>query len=85
MHDGVAHRRATFDHTLYYQHMTDHPPLPEEVASYADASAFMKDAKAKGLVSMNRRAFSKNLTGSLSNTDFYVMEHAKTLAALYQH
>jgi hypothetical protein len=85
VHDGEVHSRARFDHSLYYQILSDRKALPGEHASYADASHFMNEAKSKALVSMSRHVYMKKLSGDLPNRDFFVLGAAESVSELYEH
>jgi hypothetical protein len=85
VHDGAVHEHALFDHSLYYQIMSERSAFGDERASFDVASAFVHEAKAKALVTMNKRVYLKKLSGRLPNRDFFVIESARSISDLYQH
>ena len=85
IHDGEVHDTAHFDHSLYYQIMSERAAFRDEQASCDVASAFVHEAKNKALVSMNKLVYLKVLTGELPNRDFFVMDSAQRMADLYRN
>lgn len=85
IHDGEVHDTAHFDHSLYYQIMSERAAFREERASFDVASAFVHEAKNKALVSMNKLVYLKRLSGEMPNRDFFVMDSAQRMADLYRN
>jgi hypothetical protein len=85
IHDGEVHDTAAFDHSLYYQIMSERVAFRDERASFDVASAFVHEAKNKALVSMNKLVYLKKLVGELPNRDFFVMDSAQRMADLYRN
>jgi hypothetical protein len=71
VHDGEVHRKAEFDHSLYFQRgpASSQRPKDGEECSPTPAQHFMKLERAAGLLLKDQPCFRMRLRGSLPNQD----------------